>query len=120
MRHFQAHQSGPITLRVFESIHDPDFEHYLNGSGMYFMLCHDGANLANVGEELTPPYEDTVSRHCVEAEEFARKVIFRGMILSMIKRGYNVALINGLEWMDTKVGLSRFFSAGLSLTYVFR
>ena len=41
----------------------------------------------------------------IEAGEFARKVGFRSTICLLIKKGYNVALINGLEWMDTKVGL---------------
>lgn len=90
---------------MFESIHDPEFEHYLNTSGVYFMLCHDGANSANVSDGFPPLDGDMVGRFRVEAEELVRKVMFRGMILSFIKRGYNVALINGLEWMDTKVGL---------------
>lgn len=107
IRHFQANQSGSITLRMFKSIHDPDFERYLNASGVYFMLCHDGANPADLIEELSPRDDDNVSKLRVEAEEFVRKVMFRGMILSLINRGYNVALINGLEWMDTKVEPSK-------------
>lgn len=101
---------------MFESIRDPEFEHYLNASGVYFMLCHDGANSANASDGYPPLDGDMVSRLRVEAEELVRKVMFRGMILSLIKRGYNVALINGLEWMDTKAGLSRSFPAGSSLT----
>lgn len=105
---------------MFESIHDSDFEHYLNASGVYFMLCHDGAIPANVGEELPPLDEDKAGKLRVEAEEFVRKVMFRGMILSLIKRGYNVALINGLEWMDTKVGFSSYLSADSLLSHFFR
>ncbi|MCJ1464322.1 hypothetical protein MMC07_002935 [Pseudocyphellaria aurata] len=67
------------------------------------MLCHDGANPADLGEELSPRDDVKMGKLRVEAEEFVRKVMFRGMILSLIKSGYNVALINGLEWMDTKV-----------------
>lgn len=120
IRHFQAHQTGSITLRIFKSIHDPDFEDYLNASGVYFMLCHDGANLADVGESSPPLDEDKIGKISVNDEEFVRKVMFRGMIWSLIKRGYNVALINGLQWMDTKVMLSRSLSADPSLTHLFR
>lgn len=107
IRHFQAHHSGSIKLQIFESIHDPDFGHYLHASGVYFMLCHDGANPAKVAEELPSLDDDKVGKPRVKAEELERKIVFRGMIFSLIKRGYNIALINGLEWMDTKVELSR-------------
>lgn len=115
IRHFQAYQPGSITLRVFEAIHDPYFDHYLNATGVYFMLCHDGAHSINDGEKLSPPGGDTVGKLRVEDEESVRKVVFRSMILSLIKRGYNIALINGLEWMDTKVLPPKSFSAVSSL-----
>ena len=39
----------------------------------------------------------------IEEEELSRKTLFRTMICFLINHGYNVALINGLEWQDTKV-----------------
>lgn len=106
IRHFQAHLPGTcpsISLRVFKSVQDSDFDDYLKSSAVYFMLCHDGAILTLTTEKKSTLKHDNSEMIRLEAEERSRKIVFRGLIYSMIKRGYNVALINGLEWMDTKV-----------------
>lgn len=43
----------------------------------------------------------------VQAQEIRRKTTFRAMIYTLIDWGYNVALINGLEFIDTKVSLAK-------------
>lgn len=107
IRHLQAHlpKAHPsISLQVFKSVEDPSFGNYLKTSAVYFMLCHDGADSTIITGGTPIPDEDRTEKARVEAEERSRKLLFRGLIYSMIRKGYNVALINGLEWMDTKVG----------------
>jgi len=93
MRHLQCNLpgTGPEVKR-FESITSEAFDEYRQTTGLYFMMCHDGATLptrspVNVGH----PH---VARN---------QIACRHMIQSFIRKGYNVALVNGLEWMDTKV-----------------
>lgn len=93
IRHLKAHLpcSHPsIRLQIFDSVYDVQFDTYLETSGAYFFLCHDGASSA-------------IEHRLQKKHAFSTKVLYRSMIYSLMKRGYNVALINGLEWMDTKV-----------------
>lgn len=106
IRHLQVHlpRSQPsIQIESFESVQDPEFEEYLTESGVYFVLCHDGADLTALDEMPSTLLEDEIEKTRREAEDFSRKLLFRTMICSLINQAYNVALINGLEWMDTKV-----------------
>lgn len=66
-------------------------------------MCHDGANAVPISTDtsLLGASEEVYAR--IEALESARKIRFRAMIGWFINEGYNVALINGLDWMDTKV-----------------
>lgn len=70
-----------LQLKRFESHVSSDFKSYLVASGAYFFMCHDGADTKN---------------------EQSRKEL-REMISWFISSHYNVALINGLEFRDTKV-----------------
>ena len=91
IRHLQAHlpKSYPsIEIHTFTHLQSSKFAEYLLDSGVYFIMCHDGALPL-----LVRPQRD----------EKVRRAKFRGMIHWLVARGYNVALINGLEWMDTKV-----------------
>lgn len=93
IRHLKAHLPRshlPIGLQTFQSVYDARFDTYLETSGAYFFLCHDGASSA-------------IDHRLQKKHTFSTKVLYRSMIYSLMKRGYNVALINGLEWMDTKV-----------------
>lgn len=65
-------------------------------------MCHDGANPIPRPTDLSLP-EAKEGQADVDAQEMSRKVAFRVMICWLINESYNVALINGLEWADTKV-----------------
>lgn len=69
------------------------------------MLCHDGANPTLVSEKSSKTPDDTIQPN--GNERYSKRVVFRSLIYLMINRGYNVALINGLGWMDTKVCLTK-------------
>ncbi|KAI9764046.1 MAG: hypothetical protein M1840_008922 [Geoglossum simile] len=78
-----------IEIHHFPSIYDPAFNEYLKSSGVYFVMCHDGA------VQTHPESESRGSK--------IAKVAFRRMIQRFILPGFSVALINGLDVRDTKV-----------------
>ena len=98
----QSHPS--IKVETFTSVWDEAFQKYLISTGVYFFMCHDGAapsfmptnmdSSKQRGERLTS---------VIKTQEASRKKRFRAMIYLLMKRGYNIALINGLEFVDTKV-----------------
>ena len=66
-------------------------------------MCHDGAdqgkpvslNIETDNANGTNPLDDRV--------EVSRKTRLRSMIYDFLAQGYNAALVNGLDWVDTKV-----------------
>lgn len=98
IRHLQANlaSSHPdIAVNVFDSYEGQDFLDYLQRTSLYFMMTHDGASpIDRKGKHLG---QET---HSVPSTQ---RLPLRRMLQSFLARGYNVALINGLEWMDTKV-----------------
>ncbi|KKY28940.1 putative dead deah box helicase [Diplodia seriata] len=89
IRHLQvnlAASSSPIKLLVFPSLVGEQFETALTANAYLFVMMNDGA-------------VDTCQcdRHRNAKDEL------RLAICSFLTRGYGVALINGLEWRDTKV-----------------
>lgn len=97
IRHLQANlaSSHPdIKVNVFETYEGQDFLDYLQRTSLYFMMTHDGASaIDRKGKHVG---HDTQSSH-------PQRLPLRRMLLSFLSRGYNVALVNGLEWVDTKV-----------------
>ncbi|KAI9783682.1 MAG: hypothetical protein M1839_003530 [Geoglossum umbratile] len=92
LRHLKSNlpETHPnIEIHHFSSIYDPTFSEYLESSGVYFVMCHDGATQTQ-SETEAPDNKST-------------KVAFRKMIRRFILPGFSVALINGLEVRDTKV-----------------
>ena len=98
IRHLDYHlpRSHPdIELHRFTSLNDANFGKYLESSGIYFVMCHDGAHtqaMSNKKDEVLNASEGIWS-----------KVALRKMIRYFITSGFNIALINGLEVRDTKV-----------------
>ena len=105
-RHLSINLQGThpsLGVYSFATEQDGSFREYLKTSGVYFVMCHDGAN-------PLPLLTDTLSLGAteeeqaeIEAHETSRRIVFRRMICWLIHESYNVALINGLEWADTKV-----------------
>ena len=97
IRHLQmnlrdAHPN--IKIQVFSSIQSDSFIHYLASTGAYFLMCHDGAAITSSRQSNG---ESPVDRQC------HGRLGFRFMIYEFIRLGYNVALVNGLEFRDSKV-----------------
>ena len=105
-RHLSVNlQKSHPTLEVhsFASELDTAFSDYLKATGVYFVMCHDGANPAPHSTNMSLPGANEEKQAKADTQETSRKVAFRMMICWLINQSYNVALINGLEWADTKV-----------------
>lgn len=97
IRHLQANlpRTHPdIKVNFFQSSQSDDFAHYLRNTSLYFLMAHDGASpIERVGKHITKDASGAS----------AQRLALRALILAFMGRGYNVALVNGLEWRDTKV-----------------
>lgn len=114
-------------IKEFSSYQSSDFCSYLLTSGAYFFMCHDGAFPESSATNVTVDYhnesetrfdesanvddEETDMEQAVDsslAKEVLQHLIdLRRMIYRFMGHGYNVALINSLEFRDTKVGYLR-------------
>ena len=97
IRHLSHHlpiSQPSIEVHTFTSIRHHAFVHYLSTAGVYFVLCHAGALPAKASEHAIAAVDSTVK---------TKRLVFRGMIWWFVTRGFNVALVDGLEWRDTKV-----------------
>ena len=94
-----------VQINGFQSVASPDFQNYLMKTGMYFVMCHDGA-MANTDRARVGNAEgDSLTRETQRDSRLAtQNTVARRVIISrFLQNGYNVALINGLKWHDTKV-----------------
>ncbi|CAK4000049.1 P-loop containing nucleoside triphosphate hydrolase [Lecanosticta acicola] len=98
IRHLQSNLKAhpQIAIRQFPSWSSPDFLQYLHTTSPYFLMAHDGALPVDRRSKHVVNDTDTM-------QQPASRAPLRRMILSFIARGFNVALVNGLEWRDTKV-----------------
>ncbi|KAK4988926.1 hypothetical protein LTR66_007187 [Elasticomyces elasticus] len=103
IRHLQtalAKSDLGVQISLFSSVNSPAFARYLEDTGMYFMMCHDGAS--PVQSARNKVIKASKLELAIDGASEPR-LAFRAMILNFVARGYNVALVNGLEWRDTKV-----------------
>ncbi|KAI9757509.1 MAG: hypothetical protein M4579_003422 [Chaenotheca gracillima] len=97
-KHLEARLSethSTIEIHHFSSVEDVVFQDYLEKRALYFVMCHDAASPTD--EKSTKR-----SRHH-RAKHLSRRRFMRGIIKSFLDNGTNIALINGLEWRDTKI-----------------
>lgn len=108
LRRYLPRSHPTIHVHTFNSAVSSDFREYLMLSGAYFMLCHDGASPISSSGASSEISDDIIQADIGNtSSNRVKKAFFRSLICLMIDRGYNVALINGLEWRDTKVYLSK-------------
>ena len=92
IRHLKSNlkKSHPdIDVRSFTSINSVEFDEYLRIVNVYFVMCHNGTLVANRGNPKM------LSESCLL------------LIKGFMDRRYNVALINEIEWRDSKVRISQ-------------
>lgn len=78
-----------MKILTFESVESENFEHYLDKTGLHFVMLHDGASSANLD--------------AAESPKTSSKESLRALIAWFNERNLNVALINKIEVRDTKV-----------------
>ncbi|KAL8967736.1 MAG: hypothetical protein Q9183_002783 [Haloplaca sp. 2 TL-2023] len=66
-------------------------------------MTHDGAHAVPLENDVRITNDETQDIDFIRKQEFRRRLIFRATIFRFIDLGYNVALIDGLEWLDTKI-----------------
>jgi hypothetical protein len=109
IRHLKVNlqKSHPdIEVQRFSSTSSDAFAEYLRTTDVYFVLCHDGASSGDLRrrailEKDLNVLKDEAKGHTERQKTY--KASFRTLIYGLMQRGYSTALINGLEWQDTKV-----------------
>jgi hypothetical protein len=109
IRHLRANLQSvhpDIEIHVFSSVRSPAFAQYLEATDLYFVMCHDGASPSALRKRsILSKHLDSLQdeSHAEEKKAWKVKTLFRLGIYWFLDQGYNVALVNGLEWRDTKV-----------------
>jgi hypothetical protein len=108
IRHLKVNLSDvlpEIQISVFASTSSDAFAEYLRTTDIYFVLCHDGASFTDSRKRMILQKDlDSLQNEDKNLQERhdQYKASFRSFIYSMMQRGYSAALVNGLEWRDTK------------------
>jgi hypothetical protein len=91
-----------LVVKTFDSIGSPEFEEHLRSVGVYFVMCHNGVVHADDGDDDEDEDEagsgDEIDPDAAEAQ---RKWLL--VIRELMSYDFNVAMINEIEWRDTKV-----------------
>lgn len=120
VRHLESNLPSNLSnFKQFASFRDASFARYLQDSGVYFMMCHDGADeKGRIVSASVPETQESrngqrnSNSQCIataspsrEGPDLSQKAHFRAMILWFVRKHYNVALINELQFRDTKVSV---------------
>ena len=93
-----------IEVNVFTSVTSDTFAEYLIATDLYFVLIHDGAQPTLLEKKSTlTKSSDAADDDDDDDEEERTKIAFRQLMYWFMEQGISSALINGLEWQDTKV-----------------
>ncbi|KAH7396308.1 DEAD/DEAH box helicase-like protein [Pyrenochaeta sp. MPI-SDFR-AT-0127] len=95
-----------VEVNTFPSTTSDAFVEYLRSTDIYFVLCHDGASFKDIRKRMILQKDlDTLEDEDRSLHERQQqyKAVFRSLIYSFMQQGYSAALVNGLEWLDTKV-----------------
>lgn len=109
IRHLQVNlrtEYSDLEVHRFVSTSSETFTDYLRTTDIYFVLCHDGASVKDVRKRAILQKELDVLQNeesSLNGRQKAYKTSFRTLIYDFMQRGFSTALINGLEWQDTKV-----------------
>lgn len=94
-----------IEVKVFPSTSSELYEEYLRTTDVYFILCHDGSSPQDVHKGATLQKDVELLEgedKRLHERQGHYKASLRTLIYGMMQRGCSAALINGLEFEDTK------------------
>ncbi|OJJ96008.1 hypothetical protein ASPACDRAFT_1883217 [Aspergillus aculeatus ATCC 16872] len=144
LQHLSRHLPETIPsmhIRCFETYDCKDFNDYLVATRAYFIMCHDGEDLAIHHQPCAEKAENSDALYMYDEEKhttsgpdgenssgkvrpktdakpneaaLSNSATFRSFISWSLSRGYTVSLINSLEFRDTKVISTILEGSGLS------
>lgn len=80
-----------VLINTFTLLESDEFKEYLHVTPVHFVMMHDGSSRSTKTSDGTPNYEQVA------------KVLFRGMVWFWNNHRLNVALVNQIEFRDSKV-----------------
>ncbi|KAE8449822.1 hypothetical protein EG329_007299 [Mollisiaceae sp. DMI_Dod_QoI] len=105
-RHLMLHLSGShpsVVVKNFPSLNGPEFQEYLHETPIHFVMTHDGSGQESTFTVEQAEGEEAITiREMKEDEKYSKK-LFRGMIWWFNTHKLNAALINQIEFRDSKV-----------------
>ena len=84
-----------VEVHQFVGYKSQAFQQYLESAGIYFVMSHDGSKPSSTPKNMEGMGAISAPRASARA--------FRAMIFWLTLLGFNVALINEVEWRDSKV-----------------
>lgn len=106
IRHLRVNlpKSHPeIEIHIFPSVHSSAFAQYVAATDLYFVMCHDGSSSGVLRKRNTQSTSAAETSPEESENELRMKTMYRLLVYWFLDQGYNVALVNGLEWLDTKI-----------------
>ncbi|KUJ17972.1 P-loop containing nucleoside triphosphate hydrolase protein [Mollisia scopiformis] len=91
-----------VLVKSFPSLHSSEFSEYLQDSPIHFVMTHDGSSKESRFAVETPEGEEQELRRIPKDEKYTKR-LFRGIIWWFNTHKLNVALINRIEFRDSKV-----------------
>ncbi|KAL4883392.1 DEAD/DEAH box helicase [Aspergillus karnatakaensis] len=104
-----------IQVTRFDTFRSNEFRQYLQSVGAYFLMCHDGTSSVleeraettkQAGNAIPGGASDkssTGSEFSSHAHLLSTKFQLRSMIHWFVCNGYNISLLNSVEFRDTKI-----------------
>ncbi|KAI5803830.1 hypothetical protein EDC01DRAFT_472866 [Geopyxis carbonaria] len=92
------------TVYVFQSVTDAAFDEYLERKRPYFFMCHNGddwQDLENSDDDVDGEVTEVRASEVTEGK--ASEAEMKAMTRRFMMKGYNVALINHVEFLDSKI-----------------
>ncbi|KAI9740289.1 MAG: hypothetical protein M1834_004867 [Cirrosporium novae-zelandiae] len=111
IRHLQLYISNvshDFEIHVFSDLKSVAFQEYLKISSAYFVACCDGAFSFSLDEpslsgNTSPDHKSKLSNGSREAGAEQNRSYLRAIIFWFMDHGLNVALLNGIDFRDSKV-----------------
>lgn len=92
-----------VVVKSFPSLNGPEFQEYLHDTPIHFVMTHDGSGQESTFTVEPTEGEETITAREMKEDEKYSKQLFRGMIWWFNTHKLNAALINQIEFRDSKV-----------------
>ena len=101
IRHLRANTTT-INVFRFQSMDDSTFDEYLRSSSVLFAICADGSTYFTTRAKSLS-LTTHASKDPAGKDNKIRSSRLRGIVYRLLHRGLDIALLNGLDFQDSKV-----------------